>query len=69
MGIMRKPEEVWILQGSRSRLLLSRSRLIPSRVILSLHETAPDDLKQNLSSRLDELRDCSREGCRSAEGF
>jgi N-acetylglucosamine-6-sulfatase len=37
--------------------------------LTSLHETAPDDLKEGLSSRLDELRNCSREGCRAAEGF
>jgi N-acetylglucosamine-6-sulfatase len=35
----------------------------------SQHETAPDSLKQYLSSRLDRLRDCTREGCRNAEGF
>jgi N-acetylglucosamine-6-sulfatase len=35
----------------------------------SQHMTAPDDLKQNLSGRLDELRDCSGEGCGDVEGF
>jgi N-acetylglucosamine-6-sulfatase len=35
----------------------------------SLHQTAPADLKQFLSSRLDSLRVCAREGCRTAEGF
>jgi len=31
--------------------------------------TAPEDLKRDLAGRLDELRDCSKEGCREAEGF
>src|SRR5215211_8572931 len=31
--------------------------------------TAPEALKRNLAGRLDELRDCSKEGCRDAEGF
>lgn len=31
--------------------------------------TAPEDLKRNLAGRLDELRDCSMEGCRDAEWF
>jgi N-acetylglucosamine-6-sulfatase len=35
----------------------------------SLHQSAPEELKQSLSSRLDRLRDCSRQGCRNAEGF
>jgi N-acetylglucosamine-6-sulfatase len=37
--------------------------------LTSLHEPAPDDLKEELSSKLDKLRNCSREGCRKAEGF
>ena len=32
-------------------------------------DAAPTTLKQDLSGRLDELRNCSREGCRDAEGF
>ena len=32
-------------------------------------DTAPEDLMQDLAGRLDELRDCSTEGCRQAEGF
>jgi N-acetylglucosamine-6-sulfatase len=35
----------------------------------SQHSTASEDLKQDLAGRLDELRDCSRESCRDAEGF
>jgi N-acetylglucosamine-6-sulfatase len=35
----------------------------------SQHSTASEDLKQDLAGRLDELRDCSKEGCRDAEGF
>jgi N-acetylglucosamine-6-sulfatase len=35
----------------------------------SLHETTLGQLKRALSSKLDELRDCAREGCRNAEGF
>jgi N-acetylglucosamine-6-sulfatase len=35
----------------------------------SVHQTAPLALKQRLSSKLDRLRECSRQGCRNAEGF
>jgi len=35
----------------------------------SQHNTAPVDLKQDLAGRLDELRECSKEACRDAEGF
>jgi N-acetylglucosamine-6-sulfatase len=35
----------------------------------SRHQTAPADLKRHLSSRLDRLRECAREGCHNAEGF
>ncbi len=35
----------------------------------SLHQTAPADLEQYLSSRLERLRDCARAQCRNAEGF
>jgi arylsulfatase A-like enzyme len=31
--------------------------------------TAPAELNQSLSSRLERLRDCARDGCRRAEGF
>jgi arylsulfatase A-like enzyme len=35
----------------------------------SQHNTAPADLKQSLSSRLERLRDCASDSCRNAEGF
>jgi N-acetylglucosamine-6-sulfatase len=35
----------------------------------SLHQIAPADLNQSLSTRLDRLRGCARDTCRNAEGF
>jgi N-acetylglucosamine-6-sulfatase len=58
---------LWVEYASGERELYN---LAQDRYELqSLHQTAPAELKQSLSSRLDWLRGCARDGCRNAEGF
>jgi N-acetylglucosamine-6-sulfatase len=64
---MRTRDRLWVEYASGERELYDLQE--DPYELTSLHETAPDDLKQMLSSRLDELRDCAAEDCRAAEGF
>jgi N-acetylglucosamine-6-sulfatase len=64
---VRTEDHLWVEYANGERELYDL-REDPDE-LTSLHETAPDDLKEDLSSRLDELRDCAAKGCRSAEGF
>ena len=64
---IRTKDRLWVEYASGERELYDLRE--DPHELTSLHETAPDDLKENLSSRLDELRDCAGKGCRAAEGF
>jgi N-acetylglucosamine-6-sulfatase len=64
---IRTKDHLWVEYPSGERELYDLQE--DPHELASLHETAPGDLKQNLSSRLDELRDCAAQGCRIAEGF
>ena len=64
---IRTKDRLWVEYTNGERELYDL-REDPNE-LTSLHESASDNLKQNLSSRLGELRYCSREGCRKAEGF
>ena len=64
---VRTKDHLWVKYASGERELYNLNE--DPYELLSRHGTAPDSLKQHLSSRLDRLRDCAREGCRNAEGF
>ena len=64
---VRTRDHLWVEYPSGERELYDLQE--DPHELSSLHETAPNGLKQNLSSRLGELRDCAAEGCRAAEGF
>jgi arylsulfatase A-like enzyme len=64
---VRTTDHLWVEYATGERELYDLTE--DPYELQSLHETAPDKLKRTLSSRLEELRDCVRESCRSAEGF
>ena len=64
---IRTSDHLWVEYASGERELYDVAE--DPYELQSLHETASDDLKQSLSSRLARLRDCSSEVCRNAEGF
>jgi N-acetylglucosamine-6-sulfatase len=64
---VRTSNHLWVEYASGERELYNLKT--DPYELQSLHETAPDNLKQDLSSRLDALRDCATEGCHAAEGF
>ena len=64
---VRTRTHIWVEYASGERELYNL-REDPYE-LQSLHQTAPSELKQYLSSRLDRLRGCARDGCRTAEGF
>jgi N-acetylglucosamine-6-sulfatase len=64
---IRTKDHLWVEYTSGERELYDLRE--DPHELTSLHETAPDALKQDLSSKLDELRNCSQESCRKAEGF
>jgi N-acetylglucosamine-6-sulfatase len=64
---MRTRTHLWVEYASGERELYNLKE--DPYEVQSRHKTAPADLKRHLSSRLDRLRDCARDGCRNAEGF
>jgi N-acetylglucosamine-6-sulfatase len=64
---VRTSSQLWVEYANGERELYNLTE--DPYELQSRHQTAPADLKQNLSSRLDRLRDCARDGCRNAEGF
>jgi N-acetylglucosamine-6-sulfatase len=64
---VRTEDHLWVEYAADERELYDLSE--DPYELQNLNETAPDALKRALSSRLNKLRDCSREGCRKAEGF
>ena len=64
---IRTTDRLWVEYVSGKRELYNLKE--DPYELQSQHQTAPADLKQNLSSRLDRLRGCARGGCRNAEGF
>jgi N-acetylglucosamine-6-sulfatase len=64
---IRTRDRLWVEYASGERELYDLRE--DPHELTSLHGTAPADLKEELSSRLDELRDCAAEGCHIAEGF
>ncbi len=64
---IRTKDHLWVEYTSGERELYDLRE--DSYELTSLHETAPDGLKEDLSSRLDELRTCAAISCRTAEGF
>jgi arylsulfatase A-like enzyme len=64
---IRTTDNLWVEYGNGERELYDLED--DPYELESQHSTGPEDLKQELAGRLDELRDCSKEGCRHAEGF
>jgi len=64
---VRTTDHLWVEYATGERELYDLSE--DPYELRSLHETAPAGLKRLLSSKLDELRDCAREGCRKVEGL
>jgi N-acetylglucosamine-6-sulfatase len=64
---VRTEDHLWVEYATDERELYDLSE--DPYELQSQHDTAPDNLKQDLASRLNKLRDCAAEGCRKAEGF
>jgi N-acetylglucosamine-6-sulfatase len=64
---IRTTTNLWVEYASGERELYNLKE--DPYELQSLHNTASPDFKRHLARRLDRLRDCSREGCRNAEGF
>jgi N-acetylglucosamine-6-sulfatase len=64
---IRTTSLLWVEYANGARELYNLSQ--DPYELSNLHQTAPADLKQRLSSKLDRLRDCTRAQCRNAEGF
>jgi N-acetylglucosamine-6-sulfatase len=64
---VRTHDRLWVEYANGERELYNVNE--DPYELQSLHQTAPADLMQLLSSRLDSLRGCARDGCRTAEGF
>jgi hypothetical protein len=64
---VRTTNSLWVEYANGERELYNLRR--DPYELRNSHQTASADRKQRLSSKLDRLRDCSRQGCRNAEGF
>jgi arylsulfatase A-like enzyme len=64
---VRTSQHLWVEYANGERELYDLAE--DPYELQSLHQTASADLEQRLSSTLDRLRDCARDGCRTAEGF
>lgn len=64
---VRTKDRIWVEYATGERELYNLAQ--DPYELESRHITASEDLKQHLASRLDRLRDCAREACRTAEGF
>ena len=64
---IRTTDHLWVEYADRERELYDLED--DPYELESKDDTASEDLKRDLAGRLDELRDCSTEGCRDAEGF